>query len=107
LVFLFRLLKFFFISSFLLTIKHIKNSYHLIHIHSVPDFEVFAALVLKLTGAKVILDIHDIIPELYISKFEMDENSFQFKLLSLIERLSVAFSDHVIIANHISLLFQI
>ena len=31
----------------------------------------------------------------------MGESSFLFKLLILIEKLSVAFSDHVIIANHI------
>ncbi len=67
--YLFRILKFLFRSMFFLTWKHLHRRYHLVHVHSVPDFEVFAACLAKLLGAKVILDIHDILPEFYTSKF--------------------------------------
>ena len=99
--YLFKLVLFLMKSFAFVTQKHLMNRYDLIHIHSIPDFEVFAALVPKLTGAKIILDIHDIVPELYISKFKARENTLLFKMLTLIERYSVAFSDHVIISNHI------
>ncbi len=58
----FRIIKFFIRSAALLTRMHRERPYDFVHVHSVPDFEVFAALVPKLTGAKVILDIHDIVP---------------------------------------------
>jgi len=92
----------FFINSFIhLTIKHFKNPFDFIHVHSVPDFEVFVTLIPKLMGAKVILDIHDILPEFYASKFRGGKNSIIFSALVWIERLSCKFSDHVIISNHI------
>jgi glycosyltransferase involved in cell wall biosynthesis len=70
-------------------------------VHSVPDFEVFATLVPRLMGAQVILDIHDIVPEFYASKFKVDEGSLAFRALVMMERLSILYSNHVIIANHL------
>jgi len=78
---------------------HLRKRYDVVHVHNVPDFEVFAAIVPKLTGAKIILDIHDILPEFYGSKFKKDDRCLSYKMVLLIERLSAAFADHVIIAN--------
>jgi len=98
---LFKLLIFFTVASVFLAIKNLQNSYNLIHIHSVPDFLVFTALLPKLTGAKVILDMHDLVPEFYLSKFGSVKNSPIFRMLLIIERISAAFADHLIISNHI------
>ena len=84
-----------------LIIAHIKKPYHVIHVHSIPDFAVFSAIIPKLFGAKVILDIHDIVPELFLTKFNLTENSTLFRALLLIEKLSTRFADHVIVANDI------
>ena len=99
--YLYRILKFLVRSTSLLTYRHLENPYDIVHVHSVPDFEVFAALVPKLMGASVILDIHDIVQELYSSKFKVGKDSMIFKLLLLAERMSIGFSDHVIISNDI------
>ncbi|HLV30664.1 MAG TPA: glycosyltransferase family 4 protein [Chitinispirillaceae bacterium] len=99
--YLLKLLLFLIKSFYHITRLHLKNKYDLIHVHSVPDFEVFAALVIKLTGAKIILDIHDIVPELFASKFNAKKDSLLFRMLLIAEKLSIAFSDHVIVANHI------
>jgi glycosyltransferase involved in cell wall biosynthesis/peptidoglycan/xylan/chitin deacetylase (PgdA/CDA1 family) len=99
--FLLKLMAFFIKSSIHLTKTHFKNPFDLIHVHSVPDFEVFATVIPKLKGAKVILDIHDIVPEFYASKFQEHKKSIIFKTLAWIERLSCKYSDHVIISNHI------
>jgi glycosyltransferase involved in cell wall biosynthesis len=99
--YLFKLLRFFVKSAILVTKKHLQNPYALIHVHSVPDFEVFAAGPAKLLGAKIILDIHDLVPEFYVSKFDASENSFLYRVLILVEKASIAFSDHIIISNHI------
>ena len=99
--YLFRLGKFFIKSAAFLTRKHWQNPYKLIHVHSVPDFQVFATALTKLRGAKVILDIHDIVPEFYASKFDSSESDILFKSLVAIERASIRYADHVIIANDI------
>ncbi len=99
--YLLKLLLFLFKSACKLTQLHWKKKYDVIHVHSVPDFEVFATLFAKLTGAKVILDIHDIVPELFAGKFRVGKDSLFFKLLLWVERISMAFADHVIVANHI------
>ncbi len=96
-----KLIAFFFRSMVLLTWRHVMEGYDLIHVHSVPDFEVFAAIVPRLFGAKVILDIHDIVPEFYASKFRVEEKSLAFKSLVAVERLSSAFCHHVIVSNDI------
>lgn len=99
--YLLKLLLFFLRSMLFLTKKQLQHRYHLIHVHSVPDFEVFAAWFPKLMGSKIILDIHDLVPEFYASKFNVTPHSTAFKLLAAIERLSAAFADHVIVANDI------
>ena len=99
--YLYRLLMFLLRSCCFVTKKHVKEPYDLIHVHSVPDFEVFAAIIPKLMGTKIILDIHDIVPEFYAAKFHTSEHSVLFKCLLIAEKVSIRFSDHVIVANHI------
>jgi glycosyltransferase involved in cell wall biosynthesis len=96
-----RLLLFFMRSTVFLGVQQMKERYDLVHVHSVPDFEVFAAILPKLTGSKIILDIHDLVPEFYRSKFKSSDHSLTFRLLTRVERMSAWFSDHVIAANHI------
>lgn len=93
-------LAFFFLVSFAwLTVAYIRRRYDVIHVHTVPDFLVFAALLPKLCGARVILDMHEIMPELYVRKFRVPEGHPIIRLIRVVERLSVAFADHVIIAS--------
>lgn len=88
-------------SSFWIARQHIRKRYDLLHVHNVPDFLVFAALLPRLTGARVLLDIHDILPEFYGSKFSKPEHSLTVRLLKWIERASARFAHHVIVANHL------
>ncbi len=99
--YLLRQLCFFFKAMAFITRNHLTNRYDIIHVHSVPDFLVFAAWVTKLTGSKIILDIHDLLPEFYASKFKTSQGSLAFRFLKAIERISAAFADHVIVANDI------
>jgi glycosyltransferase involved in cell wall biosynthesis len=99
--YLFKLLRFLASSSLFLSRKHLRKRYDLIHIHSVPDFLVFAAWWPRLTGAKIVLDIHDVVPEFYATKFNAPRSSLPFQLLLLLEKLCAAFAHHVIIANDV------
>ncbi len=90
---------FFLKASALLTALHLRKGYDIVHVHNVPDFLVFTAWLPKLTGSRIILDIHDILPELYSGKFGAAEQSLVFRLMLAIERLSCKFADHVVVAN--------
>jgi glycosyltransferase involved in cell wall biosynthesis len=99
--YLIPLLRFLVTASIRITRRHRRQRYDVLHIHNVPDFLVFAALVPRVTGAKVILDIHDIVPEFYASKFGQRKHNIAEAALKWIERRSARFASHVIISNHL------
>jgi glycosyltransferase involved in cell wall biosynthesis len=96
-----RLARFFAASAVFLARRHRRVRYDLVHVHNMPDFLVFAAGPAKAGGASVILDIHDLVPELFENKFGARQNRLYLAFLKAIEKLSAAFADHVIIANHL------
>ena len=99
--YLLPILRFSVLCSVRLAWRHLRRPYDLIHVHNVPDFLVFTAWFPRLTGAKIILDIHDIVPEFYASKFNLDPNRFSIRMLKWVERASAHFAHHVIISNHL------
>lgn len=86
-------------AAFVLNINHLTHGYRLIHVHNLPDFIVFVGLLPKLIGTKLILDIHDILPEFYCQKFGVNMDSTTAKMLIILERLSLLVADHVIVSN--------
>jgi glycosyltransferase involved in cell wall biosynthesis len=96
-----RILRFLLRSTFFLKAKNQQHRYDAVHIHNVPDFLVFAAIFPKWKRVTVVLDIHDLLPEFYASKFKASHSSLLFKLMLIIERCSAKFADHVIVANDI------
>ncbi len=98
---LIRLVKFFFLSAYTCTRLHLKYRYDLIHFHNIPDFGVFCTLIPKMMGARIILDIHDIVPEFYVRKFSVGEDHIIIKALKWIEKLSAGYADHVITVTDI------
>ncbi|HEX3570409.1 MAG TPA: glycosyltransferase [Acidobacteriaceae bacterium] len=96
-----RMVRFLFRASAVLTRLHARNRYDVVHIHNMPDFLVFAAWYPKMTGARLILDIHDIVPELFANKFKTGLKQFYVKSLRLVEKLCCRFVDHVIVSNHL------
>lgn len=75
---------------------HFKRRYHVIHVHNMPDFLVFSALVPKLFGAKVILHVQDVSPELMASKARGRTRKIVNRLAIWEEKISTAFANHVI-----------
>jgi glycosyltransferase involved in cell wall biosynthesis len=87
----------FFLRCFLKqTYLFFKHKYRIVHVNNMPDFLVFSALIPKLLGAKIILDIHDPMPLIYSTKFQRGKNKLLYKILILQERFSAKFCDHVI-----------
>ncbi len=92
---------FFIHAMYKVSILYLTRRYKIVHIHNVPDFLVFTAWVPKFFGSKIILDIHDILPELYARKFNVSMNTLSIRFLLSLEKLACKFANHVIIANDI------
>ena len=82
-----------------LAARSLTRRYHIVHIHNMPDVLVFAALVPKLFGAKVILDLHDPMPELMMTIFNLQRESLVVRLMARIEKWSIAFANVVVTTN--------
>ena len=85
---------FFIVSFFAVSLARLRKRYDIIHIHTMPDFLVFAALIPRLLGAKIVLDMHDFMPETFGAKFA--SGGWLWRLIVLIERFSTHFADHII-----------
>lgn len=81
-----------------LSIRSLWRRYRFVHINNMPDALVFTSFIPKLCGAKIILDIHDPMPELYMSKFHT-KNSIAVNLLKKIEGGALVFADTILTAN--------
>ena len=83
----------------ILAARSLKRRYSVVYVHNMPDFLVFSALVPKLLGARVILDMHDPMPELMTTIFNLHENSLGVRVLRFVEKWSMAYADAVITVN--------
>lgn len=88
-----------FLFSMRLVRLYFSNRYHAIHVHNMPDFLIFSALIPKLFGAKLILDIHDPMPEFYMSKKRRGSDGLLVRLFRLEEKISCWLSHAIITAN--------
>ncbi len=87
------------LSGLILAGRSLKRRYDLVHVHNMPDILVFSALIPKILGAKVILDLHDPMPELMMTIFGLRDDSLSVRLLNELEKWSVWFADAVITVN--------
>ncbi|MFB3903770.1 MAG: glycosyltransferase family 4 protein [Acidobacteriota bacterium] len=89
-------LRFFALASVKVGLLHVRRRYGVVQIHNLPDFLVFSGLGARLLGARLILDIHDVMPEFYAASFGRSLDSWPVRLVAFQERLSCRFADHVI-----------
>ena len=97
--YIFQYSAFIFAAFAFLSRRSLRGRYDLVHVHNMPDVLVFSALVPKLLGAKIILDLHDPMPELMVTIFGMREDSFAVRMLKLAEKWSIGFADMVLTPN--------
>jgi len=76
----------------------VKDRFHVIHAANPPDFIWLVALPFKLFGVKFVFDVHDLSPELFLSKFGTD-HPWLHKLLLFFEGRSCRLADLVIATN--------
>jgi glycosyltransferase involved in cell wall biosynthesis len=87
------------ISSMIIAARFFTRGYDLVYVHNMPDFMVLSGLIPKLFGAKVILDLHDPMPELMTTIFGFKPEAWPVRLLKFLERFSIAIADSVVTVN--------
>jgi glycosyltransferase involved in cell wall biosynthesis len=93
-------LKFFLKSAFFLTRRSFTRRYDVVHVHNMPNALVFAALVPKMLGARIMLDVHDLMMVNYMAKFDVTEKSLPVRILRLEQGISALLANNIFCADH-------
>ncbi len=78
----------------------LRGALDIVHVHNMPNALIFTAIIPKLFGKKVILDMHDSEPDTFAAKFG-NSSGLLYKIIILEEKLSAWMSDKVICVNHV------
>ena len=89
-------LQFFALAAAVLAARRLRGRYDVVHLHNLPDFLVFAAVVPRLTGSRVVLDLHDLMPEFFCSQSGRAPTSLAGRVLLVQERLACRFAHRVV-----------
>jgi glycosyltransferase involved in cell wall biosynthesis len=80
----------------LATHLHVRHRYVVVHVNNMPDALVFCVVGPKLLGARLVLDIHDPMPNTFASKYGSADGGWLFKLLLWQEKASSWIADAVL-----------
>jgi glycosyltransferase involved in cell wall biosynthesis len=73
-----------------------RHRYDVVETHNPPDFLVVGGLVPRLLGAKTILDVHDLTPDMYMMRFDNAPRGLLDNALRLVEVTAARASDAVL-----------
>lgn len=82
-----------------LLVRSLSGKYAVIHVHNMPNILALIGLPFKVAGTKVILDVHDTMPEAYATKFGLAASGLPIRMLVAEELVSAACADRVITTN--------
>jgi glycosyltransferase involved in cell wall biosynthesis len=91
--------RFFFLAGRELRRRHRRAPYALVQVHNPPDALIFATLPLKLARVPVLLDLRELMPELFMSRFALARGSVIVRLLTRLERAACASADAVCVLH--------
>lgn len=86
-------------SSCILAARSLRRKYDLVYINNMPDILVISALVPKGLGAKVILDLHDPMPELMMTIYSLPSEHRSVRIITALEKWSLARAHRVLTVN--------
>lgn len=93
--------KFTFLASWACNKLLFKKSLDVVHVHNMPNFLIFAAILPLSVGKKAVLDIHDTMIETYSSKFHGKFNRFLGRALLAEEYLCCFLADRIVCVNDV------
>jgi glycosyltransferase involved in cell wall biosynthesis len=86
-------------SGAVFALRSLRRRYDLVYVHNMPDILVLSALVPKALGAKVVLDLHDPMPELMKTIFNVSDENQSVRWMKRLEKWSIARADLVVTVN--------
>lgn len=78
----------------------LKQQIDFVHVHNMPNFLIFSAIIPRMFGKKIILDIHDTMVETYFVKFRRSSGILP-SILRLEESICCFLANSVICVNHL------
>lgn len=99
--YLFEYSLFFVAVSLLLFARLFYRKYDLIHVNNMPDFLVFSTILPKWLGARIILDVHDPMAEVFMSKYDIKSGSLTIRLLRWQEKISLRYCHQVLTVSDV------
>lgn len=92
--------EFFVLAAWRLLRRHLRRRYALVQVYNPPDILAFCTLPLRLlSGTRVVLDVRDMAPELFMSRFNLHPAHPVTRLLRANERWACAFADAVTVCT--------
>lgn len=89
-------LAFFFMALAAVTWLHCRRRFAIVEADSMPDFLIFAGLVPRLTGSRMIMYLFESMPEVWAQKKNLPMTHWAIRLIRWQERISCAFGHEVI-----------
>ena len=97
--YVFEYFAFFWLALFTLNILDYKVNFDAVHVNTLPDFLVFCTIFQKIKKIKIILDMHEIMPEFFMSKYGKNNENLIVRTILLQEKLSLLFADIILTVN--------
>jgi glycosyltransferase involved in cell wall biosynthesis len=94
--YLFEVGAFFLMATVLAGALHLRRRFDVVQVNSIPDTLVFSALLPRLLGARVLLDLSECMPEFFATKFKTGLNHPGVRLMAWLEQASIGFADFAI-----------
>jgi glycosyltransferase involved in cell wall biosynthesis len=94
--YLFEYAAFLIAATFLASVLYLRHRHSVVQVNSLPDWLVFAAVVPRLFGARIVLDLHECMPEYFATKYRLPVGHPVARLLMLLEQASIRFAHSVI-----------
>lgn len=97
--YLFEYGAFFFLAMWTLARRSGPVKYDVVQVNTLPDFLVFAAVVPRLRGARVVLDMQQPSPEFFAAHFRRSLRSLPTRVVVLVEKMSARFAHHLLVSG--------
>jgi glycosyltransferase involved in cell wall biosynthesis len=89
-------LAFMLMATLLSAFLHLRRRYDVVQANTIPDSVVFASIVPKLLGAKVVLDLHECVPEFVATKYGLPLGHPLVRLSAFVEQAAIRYADRVV-----------
>lgn len=75
---------------------HLRRRFDLVQVHSLPDPLVLVGLLPRMLGARVLLDLHEVMPEFFATKFDLPLRHPLVRLITAAEQMSIRLADRAL-----------